>query len=436
MTKTKTFKKTERQIEAINLLGRNCRNFMLYGGSRSGKTFIIIYSMVIRASRVKSRHAILRLNFNHAKRAIWLDTLPKVMELCFPDLPYDPNSSDYFITLPNGSEIWVGGLDEKKRVEKILGQEYSTMFFNECSQIPKESISTALTRLAEKNNLKNKAFYDENPPSKRHWSYWQFIRHFDPKDQRELDPKKYVSMLMNPGDNLENIDEDYLTEILDELPERERRRFRDGEFLEGEEGAIYYAFNEDEHIIECEYDPRYPIWTGHDFNVSPMTAVIGQVKKGVLHIFDEIFLKQSDYQAQARARKLTATDLVCLKIKEKYPGAQINAVPDSTGKKQTTNANKSDIEIMRKYFNVKPGHNPFRVDRYAAVNASLGKSLVVISPKCPFTINDLNSVVYKQGTDKPCVIDPMLGHISDSLGYLIFRTVNPLRAQASSIQVF
>jgi hypothetical protein len=33
-----------------------------------------------------------------------------------------------------GSELWFGGLDDKQRVEKILGNEYiQTSSFNECS---------------------------------------------------------------------------------------------------------------------------------------------------------------------------------------------------------------------------------------------------------------------------------------------------------------
>jgi hypothetical protein len=47
------------------------------------------------------------------------------------------------------SQIWVGGLDDKERVEKILGQEYATIFLNECSQIPYESVLVARTRLAQ-----------------------------------------------------------------------------------------------------------------------------------------------------------------------------------------------------------------------------------------------------------------------------------------------
>ena len=42
------FKKTSKQVEAINLMNANDHT-MLFGGSRSGKTFIILRQIVIRA---------------------------------------------------------------------------------------------------------------------------------------------------------------------------------------------------------------------------------------------------------------------------------------------------------------------------------------------------------------------------------------------------
>ena len=80
-----TFNHTEKQHEAVRVLASG-DEAALFGGSRSGKTFIIIRSIIIRACKTKSRHLIARFRFNHAKTSIWYDTLPKVLELCFPDL--------------------------------------------------------------------------------------------------------------------------------------------------------------------------------------------------------------------------------------------------------------------------------------------------------------------------------------------------------------
>ena len=67
---TKEFKKTLDQTEAIKLISSGAKHIMLYGGSRSGKTFILVYAIILRALKVKSRHVILRAVFNHIKTSI------------------------------------------------------------------------------------------------------------------------------------------------------------------------------------------------------------------------------------------------------------------------------------------------------------------------------------------------------------------------------
>lgn len=47
------FKRTKKQIEAVKMMSGESSNIMLYGGSRSGKSFIIIRTLVIRACKKK-----------------------------------------------------------------------------------------------------------------------------------------------------------------------------------------------------------------------------------------------------------------------------------------------------------------------------------------------------------------------------------------------
>lgn len=233
------FIKTPKQIEATDLMQASIYS-MLFGGSRSGKTFIYCRNIFLRAAKTKSRHAIFRLRFNHAKLSLWYDTIPKMLSLCFPDMPVIENKSDWFYELPsNGSQVWIGGFDDKERVEKILGNEYSTIYANECSQIKYETILTAKTRLAENSGLFNRFWFDCNPPSSKHWTYKLFIEHVDPVSGKKVDPKKYLSLLMNPADNKQNLPEGYIEEILDGLPKRQRDRFLLGLFLTDIDGALW-----------------------------------------------------------------------------------------------------------------------------------------------------------------------------------------------------
>lgn len=121
----KPFDLTPRQMDGLRLMGGPQRHTLLAGGARSGKTFLITRSVVTRALRgAGSRHAVLRFRANAVRSSIALDTLPKVVRSCFPGLKLVEHRQDGFFEFPNGSQIWLGGLDDKERVEKILGQEY------------------------------------------------------------------------------------------------------------------------------------------------------------------------------------------------------------------------------------------------------------------------------------------------------------------------
>lgn len=240
MTQT-SFKLTPRQHEANHLLGSGATHNMLFGGARSGKTFLLMRAKIIRRLAHKSRGVTLRYRFNHLKASIIHDTLPKVMELCFPEVaPHcSLNKEDWFYRLPNGSEEWFGGLDEKERTEKILGQEYSDIFLNECSQIPLTSRNIAMTRLAQNTPLRLRAYYDCNPPGKSHWTYKLFERKLDPDRGTPLaDPLNYTSMQLNPEHNRENLSPEYF-KTLEALPDRQRKRFLLGIFAQENESALW-----------------------------------------------------------------------------------------------------------------------------------------------------------------------------------------------------
>ena len=216
------------------------RHTMLVGGSRSGKTFFIVRAIVIRALRSPgSRHVIWRFRYNACRASVWLDTFAKVMRLCFPHIEVTPHSQDGYVEFPNGAQLWFAGLDDKERVEKILGMEFASVYLNECSQIAYASALMALTRLAQlAPNISNRFYCDLNPTSTAHWTYKLFVAHVDPLSGKPLDPKQYAWMRMNPIDNQDNIDGDYMAS-LDAMPERLRKRFLEGEYVAELDGALW-----------------------------------------------------------------------------------------------------------------------------------------------------------------------------------------------------
>lgn len=253
------FNPTPRQLQAQEMLGGRATWLMLFGGGRSGKTFLIVRNIVTRALKAKgSRHLITRSRFNHLKASVMMDTFPKVMRTCFPQLErgkdWDINMTDGYAKLPGESQVWFLGLDDKERMEKILGLEFATIYVNEASQVAWAGVQILLTRLAQRcaqliNGaevpLKLRFLFDCNPPSKMHWTFKVFKQKVDPDTKEPLkNPENYDSFQMNPTDNAANLSEEYLS-TLEGLSERMKRRFLRGEFAEGTPNALF-----DEAIID------------------------------------------------------------------------------------------------------------------------------------------------------------------------------------------
>jgi phage terminase large subunit-like protein len=250
------FSLTERQALAQTVLASDATWLMLFGGGRSGKTFLLLRNIVMRALKSPgSRHLVVRYRFKHIKTSIILDTFPKVMRICFPGVHYDLSKTDWYARLPGGAEIWFAGLDDKERMEKILGAEYVTLYINEASQVPWAGVQMLLTRLAQRVDqvlqgrapapMKLRFYFDCNPPSKAHWTFKVFKQKVDPDTKEPLrNPQNYDSFQMNPTDNAANLSPEYLS-TLDGLSERMKRRFLRGEFGDATPNALF-----DEAVID------------------------------------------------------------------------------------------------------------------------------------------------------------------------------------------
>jgi len=237
---------TEKQESAQQILAGQATHILLEGGSRSGKTSLLVRNVGARAIKAPgSSHAILRFRFNHCKASIVLDTWPKIMALAFPTVKYRLDKQDWYAEIELGmksSRVWFGGIDDKERSEKILGMEHATIYLNEISQIPQGSRDLAVTRLAQLVDqqvkghslgmLKPRMYYDLNPTTKAHWSYKMFHLGIDPESRKPLvNASDYAYFRLNPADNLANLTPGYL-QTLQTLSARLRKRFLDGEYTD------------------------------------------------------------------------------------------------------------------------------------------------------------------------------------------------------------
>ena len=401
---------TEKQKDANKILLSNASRVMFYGGARSGKTWLFIYNIILRALKYPgSRHLIARLRFAHAKTAIWLDTMPTIINLMGLGKIAKWNQTDHYIDI-NGSEIWIDGLDDKDRVDKILGREYATIYFNEMSQIGYGTITTVLTRLAQKvEGLKNKAYFDCNPPSKHHWSYKQFIEGIDPETGEKLsNADKYAYLRMNPADNMENLPEDYI-DMLEHLPEDKKRRFLLGEYGDSV-GAIFKNCDIiDEIPEEVKRHSRRSPGLDFGFSVDPAALLDIYINGDDVYIHELLYERELTNQQIARKMKI-------FKIDKELTQA------DSAEPKSIHELKMAGVRCI----GVQKGADSIR----AGIDWLLGKKLHVTRQSAN-TLIELQEYVWSQDKDgnfEPKPVDDY-NHAMDALRY----GVDPIRRKSSPV---
>ena len=241
------FELTAKQSEVRKIFATGARYLLVYGGARSGKTFFIVYAIITRALKAPgSRHAVFRQDGVDAKQSIGNETIPEVVRLAYPDLVMKWRDKDGYYELPNGSQIWLCGLKDKQRLDKVLGKEFVTIYLNEASQITLEALGVIITRLAQTvrqvdgRMLQQKLYVDLNPTVAAHWTYQMWILGLRPEDGKPLPDfeAEYAHITVNPSDNVVNLDPTYIKSLAD-APERLRRRFFEGRFTADDDNALW-----------------------------------------------------------------------------------------------------------------------------------------------------------------------------------------------------
>lgn len=300
-------KLTEKQKEAlIDFSNPDIKEICYEGGARAGKTFFILFCIINRAIFYpNSRHLIARFRFNHLLNTSWEHTLIPLLNQFFPNGGYDYNKQRCIITFPNFSTIWGVGLDDKERVEKIMGSEYNTIFINEATQISFETYQKLKTRLSLlsysdlkltgiKKQLVNKIIIDCNPRNELHWIYKYFILRKNPITDEPLSEnqnRKMVNRKWLPVDN-PNLSQDYL-EIFKNLSGVERLRLYEGQWV-NQEGLVYPEFQN--AIIEpFKIKPEWEITASVDFgytNPFVMLFFAYDSSNEIYYLFDEYYKKE------------------------------------------------------------------------------------------------------------------------------------------------
>ncbi|WP_188064131.1 phage terminase large subunit [Sphingobium sp. KCTC 72723] len=239
------------QLALLRKINTPAYDYVLgYGGGGSGKSLVIQLAIINRAMNAAgSRHGIYRDTRNNCQQTLFDKTLKEVLDLAYPGLEakLKINASELTVTFPNGSVMLYNGLDDD-RLLKVRGQEFQTVWFNECNAFNYTQVSALMSRLRSPKKYDNGAMMhnlfvaDCNPRSKQDWEYKAFILGMNPTDGNALeDHHRWSAMKLFPQNNLDVLGEDYLRRQAASMTAADRKSLIDGDWADDNPDAIFTA---------------------------------------------------------------------------------------------------------------------------------------------------------------------------------------------------
>jgi PBSX family phage terminase large subunit len=250
------------QQAALDLIGStNATNILLYGGGRSGKSIVLSHIILRRAMAAPgSRHGIFRRTATACRDTLFTVAFKKAAELTFPGFLANPGNvkivqDEMKIELHNGSTINFYGFEPHNR-DRVLGNEFDTIWMNECSEFDYSDVTMLQTRLSAVSDtttgkkLKPRFFYDLNPDLDTHFTYKCWIEKLNPARGTPLaNPDDWASLQMNLEEDASHINADYLARAR-EGSDEEVQRFVTGYWRSEREYSLFKPSTIAKHRVQ------------------------------------------------------------------------------------------------------------------------------------------------------------------------------------------
>jgi hypothetical protein len=330
-----------------------------------------------------------------SKQITWLQLIDKLTQLRWIDTK---NEAELTIRLKNKSIIALKGADN---FDSLRGVGLDFVIIDEFQDVPEQAWKEVIRPTLS--DRQGGALFCGTPRGVGSWSHdlYTFAQH-------QKDWKSFQFTTIDGG----NVP---LEEIESAKRDLDPKTFAQ-EYLatfNTYSGTVFYNFHYNDCVKELPQPDTGVIYVGMDFNFDPMSAIIAQVKGNEVYIYDEIMMRGS------------STEDMVNEINHRYAYSKVVVFPDPASKQRKTSAGgKTDLSILINAgydVKVRTYHTPIR-DRVNSVNTKLknaaNERTLFIHPKCKNTIDSLQRLTYKEGTNQVDK-DSGLDHMADAVGYLV-----------------
>ena len=373
----------------------NTNNYVCEDGfihHNSGKSFIGTLKTLLKI-----------INYDIPKVAYYLPTYGDIRDIAFSIFPdvcamlgyqYELNkTAKEFRVFDEGKLLGMVMFRNMSEPESIVGYEVGYSLIDETDILKKETMDKAYKKILGRNRLvvpsndlgnltyaRDDKYYLINQidvagtPEGYKWFYDRFVENYNHDTDELIRASTYSNLHNLPIDFIDNLKSQYHAELFE--------AYVNGEFINLTSGTVY-KFKRDIHNTNEIIQPNDILIIGQDFNIGGCCSIVYILRGDNILAVDEF----TSYD----------TAEIIYNIKKKYPAHIINIYPDSSGSQHSTNASKSDIEMLRSAgFNIyAKKKNPFIRDRVNATNNMLEKKRLLINvAKCPQFTRGLEQQAY------------------------------------------
>ena len=389
------------------------RKLALVCGFGAGKTYALVSKSIILASMNVGCISAIFEPTAPMLRDILMRTMNELLELW--EIPFTFRASplpEYQLQFKEGVHTIL--LRTILTYQRLRGQNLCAVGFDEADTVNKRDAEQAMNMaLARLRSGDVQQFYATTTPEGHSWAF----------DTFEKNAKEDTRLIKAKTSDNPYLPEGFIDSLLENYPPQLIQAYLNGNFCNLTTGQVYDKFDRNIHVLETDpvINEHEPIRVGIDFNIGNMNAVIGIATANKFIVIDEI-AKSHD------------TDSLAKEIKAKYPFNKIYVYPDASGGNRSTNASRTDIQILESYgfLNQSALSNHAIRDRVNSVQGMFlngkGESKMRISKKAIRLIEclELQSYNEKGEPDKDAGYD----HMNDALGYITWRLFNPLHMNA------
>lgn len=316
------------------------------------------------------------------------------------ELEYKINKSNYRIDIEGYSSIILRSMQNP---ERIIAYETADAILDELDTLKKEDASliwrkvSERTRAEKENGMPNTISVVTTPDMGdtgfcfERWG-GNLENSFEDVEQKDGTFKKYRAYELVKASTYDNIflPRGYVNQIKRNYDPILVELYLNGEFVSLNQNKVYYCYDKLKHDTDKTKEGHTRLIIGIDFNIGACCYNVYvretiQDKNNAYYGKYAYYMVEEGYGHDTRALVNIFT--------AKYSKYELELFPDSTGKKNTTNASESDIGILRESFNVNaPLSNGLVRDRVSSTNALFSQDrLFINSLACPKSANAFKS---------------------------------------------